>query len=103
MHHMSTTRSQRCIMSNEHQRGAALGVAGEQQIDDLLSCVFVQIAGRLIGDDNLRVGCKRARNCGALLLAAGKLGRKMIKPLAQADGSKLVARTRVRVLDTSEF
>ena len=54
-------------MSNEHQRGTAFGVAGEQQIDDLLSCVFVQIAGRLIGDDNLRVGCKRARKkrrCG---------------------------------------
>ncbi len=49
-----TTRAQRrgqcSIMGHQHQRGAALGVAGEQQIDDLLSCVLIQIAGRLVCD-----------------------------------------------------
>src|SRR5260221_13088229 len=103
MHHMSTTRSKRYIMGNEHQRGAALGVPGEQQIDDLLSGVLVEIAGRLIGHDDLWIGRKRTRDCDTLLLAARKLSWIMIEPLAQAHRSKLVARTRVRILDTSEF
>ena len=62
-----------------------LRVAGEQQIDDLLAGVFVEIAGRLVGDQDRRIGRQRARERDALLLAAGKFRRIMVQPLAEAD------------------
>ena len=46
---------------------------------------LVEIAGRLVGEDQRRPIGQRAGNGNALLLSAGKLGWAMIKPLRQAE------------------
>ena len=83
-----TTRSQRAaergVMGDQNQRGAALGVAGEQQIDDLPAGGLVEIAGRLVGDQDRRAGRQRAGERHALLLAARQLGRIMAAAARQA-------------------
>ena len=47
-------------------------MAAEQKLDDLRSGGLVEIAGRLVGDDDRRIGRERARERDALLLAAGQ-------------------------------
>ena len=91
-----TMRSQRCASAlscvTRIERGAALDVAGEQQIDHLRAGGLVEIAGRLVGDQDRRIGRERAGERDALLLAAGKLRRIMMQPLGQADLGQFLAR-----------
>ena len=47
---------ERSVVRHKHQRHAALGVLGEQQVDDLLAGGFIEIAGRLIGHENGGIG-----------------------------------------------
>ena len=47
-----------------------------QQRQDLDRALRVEIAGRLVGDDEVRVGDDGARDRDALLLAAGELRRR---------------------------
>ena len=88
-----TTRLQRCasecVVRHEHQRGAAFFVTGKQQFDDLAAGAFVEIAGRLVGDEDRRMRRERARERDALLLAAGQLRRIVIDAVAQADRGEL--------------
>ena len=44
----------------------------------------VEIAGRLVGEQHVGLGDDRAGDGDALLLAAGKLGRRMVPPVARA-------------------
>ncbi len=60
-------------------------MAGEQQIDDLLAGGFVEIAGRLVGDEDRGIGRQRAGQRDALLLAAGQLRRIVMQALAEPD------------------
>ena len=59
-------------MGDENQRRAALALAGEQQIDDLPAGRLVEIAGRLVGDQDRRV---RARARGRSRRAAARRRR----------------------------
>ncbi len=52
----------------------------------------VEIAGRLVGDQNGGVRRQRPRQRHTLLLAAGQLRRIMAKPILQPDGLKFGAR-----------
>ena len=72
-------------MGDENQRRAMAFMQRKQQIHNLLAIANVQIAGRLVGEQDLRTWRKRTRYRHTLLLAAGKLGRKMIEPVAEAD------------------
>ena len=53
-----------------------------QQLEDLAAGLRVEVAGRLVGEDDCRAGDERARDRDALLLAAGELGG----PVGQAVG-----------------
>ena len=81
-------------MRDQHQRGAALGVAGEQQVDDLPAGGLVEIAGRLVGDQDRRIGRERAGERHALLLAAGKLAPDSGAAARQARPRRVRARAR---------
>ena len=89
-----TTRSQRCASEvscvTSTKRHAALGMLGEQQIDDLLAGGLVEIAGRLVRDEDRGIGRQRARQRDALLLAAGKLRRIMVQSVAETDRRKFL-------------
>ena len=50
---------------------------------------LVEIAGRLVGDQDGRLGHERAGDGDALLLAAGKLRRIVRQPLGEPDRAEL--------------
>ena len=70
---------------------AADVAASKQQIRDLCTGILVEITRRLIGDQNLRVRCKRAGECHTLLFPTGHLCGVMIKPFAKTNGDHLRA------------
>ena len=53
--------------------------------DDLGAGVAVEVAGRLVGEDERRLGDERAGDRDALLLAARQLGRLVVEPVAEAE------------------
>ena len=55
---------------------------------------LVEIAGRLVGNKDRRIGARAPRQSDALLLAAGKLSRIVCKPVGEADRRKLGLRAR---------
>ena len=61
-------------MRHLDDRRAAL-VQRSEQLHDLFALRRVQVAGRLVGEDDLRVGDHRARDADELLLAARELVR----------------------------
>jgi hypothetical protein len=58
----------------------------------MMSCPgrLVEIAGRLVGDNDGGIGCERAGERDALLFAAGQFRRIMMQSLCEADGGKLL-------------
>ena len=70
----------------DQQQGAVpfAGQAGEQG-DDLRPGLFVQVPGRLIGQDQERVMHQGARQRDALLLPAGEFFGEGIPAVKQAD------------------
>ena len=54
-------------------------------VHDLVAARRVEIAGRLVGDEQGRAGDDGAGDGHALLLAAGELGRRVVLAAAQAD------------------
>jgi hypothetical protein len=77
-------------MGDEHQGGAALLMARKQEIDDLGAGGFIEIAGRLVRNEDRRIRGERARQSNALLFTAGKLSGVMVSPLGETDGGELV-------------
>ena len=65
---------------------------GEQQVGDLPAGRLVEIAGRLVGDEDARLGRQRPGDRHALLLAARQLAGIVGDAVAQADGSELARR-----------
>ncbi len=68
------------------ERGNA-GGADEmhQRIEHVRGRVRVEVAGRLVGEDEARVVGQRAGNGGALLLAAGQLRRPVIDAFGETQ------------------
>ena len=75
------------VVGDQHQRGAGFGVEVEQQFDDRLAGVGVEVAGRLVGEQQRRPRHERARQCHALLFAAGQLARVVAEALRRARPS----------------
>ena len=76
---------QRRIMGNQQQRRAEPCMLVEQVVDDRLAGRAVEIAGRLVGQQQRRAGDKGARDRDTLLLAAGKLPRIMPEAMPEPD------------------
>ena len=72
------------VMGDHDDRGALVMQLAEQVEDDLL-VLLVQVAGGLIGENQLRVVDQRTRDAHALLLAAGQLARQMVSAVLQTD------------------
>src|ERR671937_2284476 len=55
------------------------------ELEDLAARRRVEVAGRLVGEDDRRTADERASNRDALLLAAGELRRPVRTAVGQAD------------------
>src|SRR6185312_9701734 len=85
-------RGERQVVRDEYDRRLRLAVERLEQLDNVRSGLAVEVASRLVGKENARRVGEGARDRDALLLAAGKLGGKVIEPVAQADTAKQLAR-----------
>ena len=56
-------------MGDKHQRGLSPGMTGKEQLDDLLSRIFVEVARRLVRHHDCWIRRQRARDRDTLLLA----------------------------------
>ena len=80
------------VVGDEDEGRAAVALQGEQEVDDRAARALVEVAGRLVGDQDRRVRRDRAGDRDALLLAARELGRVVVQPLAEADRPELASR-----------
>ena len=78
--------------------GDAFVVQALERLHDLFRLRGVKIAGRLIGEDQLRIGDQGARHADQLLLAAGKLIREEILLADHLETVEHVADDAVPVL-----
>jgi hypothetical protein len=59
------------VRHHDH-RDALIAIEAGDQIHDLAAGLGIEVAGRLVGQKNGRIGHDRARDGDALLLAAGQ-------------------------------
>ena len=68
-----------------------------EQVDDLVLALAVEVAGRLVGQEQAGVVGERSRDGDALALADGELAGPVAAPVGEADLVDRVARlARVR-------
>ena len=72
------------VMGNDDDRDALLVEPG-QDVQDLLARAAVEIARRLVGEQERRVVHERPRDGNALLLAPGELRRFMMQAIGKPD------------------
>lgn len=72
-------------MRHQHQRGAEFGIERGHQLDHRGTVGGVEIAGRLIGEEDLRSGGEGTRHCHPLLLATGELTGIVVTACAEPD------------------
>ena len=90
-------------MGDDEQGCARLGASGEEQVDDCGAGGSIEIAGRLVGEDQRGAGGQRAGDRHARLLAAGKLGRIVREPGAATDGEEVRLRALAGIIQSGEF
>src|SRR6478736_10447726 len=73
---VTATRELRVVRDDDRGQ-TSLPVTFSHQIEDSLTGFEIEVAGRLVGEKDLRVGQQRAGDGDALLFAAGKLVRKV--------------------------
>ncbi len=78
-------------MGDHDQAGAPLPVQLQHQLEDTLRIGSVQVARRLVGENDLRFRHQRPGHRSPLPLAAGELVRAMSKPLSQAHALEYLA------------
>ena len=73
------------LVRHQHDRHAALAVEAPDGGHDLVRGLRVEIAGRLVGEQDGRVVDERACDGDALLLAAGELAREVVLAALQPE------------------
>src|SRR6187431_1850020 len=72
------------VVGRDDDGRAAVGGEAGEDVDDLAPGRRVEVAGRLVGEDHVRLDGERARDRDPLLLTAGKLPRQMVGALREA-------------------
>src|SRR3954447_26595448 len=91
------------VVGHEHEGRAAVALQPEEQLDDLLAGGLVEVAGRLVGNENGRVRRHRTGAPATLLPAAERLRGLMLEPAAEADRRKLGRRALEGVVGAGEL
>src|SRR6266508_5922696 len=71
-----------------HNDGAPLSVQSGEQLQDRRAGRRIEIAGRLVGQQERRIVGQRAGNRGALLLAARQSSRQLVGLILDTDARK---------------
>src|SRR6516165_4456801 len=87
------------IVGNHANCGAALMQLTEQ-MHDSFAVVRIEIASRLVREQNRRPAGERARDCDALLLAAGKLAWQMFCSMRHSHALQRFSYERFAVTGT---
>ncbi len=82
-HHALGLRGDVGLVGDQHD-GAPFGVEVGEDREHVLGRVGVEVAGRLVGEDQRGVGDDRAGDRDALLLAAGELGGEVVQAVGHA-------------------
>ena len=92
-------RGQRVAVRHDDQHGLLRVVQLEEQRRDGVGRLGVEVARRLVAQQQLRLSDQRARDGDALFLAAGQLRGPMTQAAAEPDAieQRLRARRRLRV------
>ena len=72
-------------MGRNQRRNALVAEEADQLVKHYLGSARVEVTGRLVGEDELRIVGERTADRGALLLAARKLRRAMIEAVGKPD------------------
>ena len=72
-------------MRHQYQGALAFLSQSKKHVGNSFARIVIQITGRLICKQHLRLNHKRSRQGHALLLTAGKFRRQMVHPLGQTD------------------
>ena len=91
------------IVGHEDECGAGRGIEVEEHVDDGAARFVVEVAGRLVGEEDFRAVDKGAGQGDALLLAAGELVRVVVGAVGQADTGEVVEGGGLRVADTTQL
>src|SRR5262245_36249968 len=83
------TRGDHRVVGDEEQGRAALCLQRKHQVDDEAACLAIEVAGRLVGQQEVRLDDEGAGQRHTLLLAARQLARIVAEPMSQADGLEL--------------
>jgi hypothetical protein len=73
---------------SDHEDGVAFVVEFAEEANDFFLVGFVEVAGGLVGEDELGVIDEGAGDGDTLLLAAGKLSGEMLDAVGEADASE---------------
>jgi hypothetical protein len=90
-------------MGNQQQGAADPVTQTEQQLNDALPAVCVQISGRLVGEQDVRVTGEGACQGYTLLFAAGQLTRLVRKALPKPDLTQQQLSLRSRTAFASDL
>ena len=77
----------RAVVGHQQDRDAAVPVQSPQELHHLLTGLTVQVAGWLVGQDQLGLVDQRAGYGHPLLFAAGELAGQVMGPGLETDGS----------------
>ncbi len=86
------------VVGHEHDRQPALAAGLGQEVEDLGAGLGVQVARRLVGEDQGWVVGERTHDGGALLLAAAELVGPVVDPVPEAHLLEERAPPRQRVV-----
>ena len=102
VHHRAVAQTDRArgaggefdVVRDHDQRRACLGIEVEDEFDDALARLGVEVAGRLVGEEDRGTVDERPCERNALLLAAGELRGVVAAAFLQADLAEEVGRLR---------
>src|SRR5436190_8567793 len=79
------------IVRHQHHRRRAPAIDVDEQVDDLVAGAGIEVAGRLVGEQDRGLVGEGARDRHALLLASRELRRIVMAPRPEADlGQELI-------------
>src|SRR5829696_8947730 len=88
-------RGEREIVRDEHDRRIRFAVDRLQQLDDAGAGVTVEVARRLVGEEDARRVAEGPRDGDALLLAPGELVGKVVRALGEPDAREQLPGARL--------